>query len=100
MRYLPIEGYVANVTCGCNPHVKVQEKRRESMAMTLGRRIVVLVVAALMALMMVAGPVASTADADEPVRKTDGKNNGWGDGKGGGKNHPKKNKGGGSPSPF
>jgi hypothetical protein len=63
------------------------------MAVTLGRRIVVLVVAALMAITMVAGPVVSVADADEPVRKSDGKNNGWGDGKGGGKNHPKKNKG-------
>ena len=61
------------------------------MAMSLGRRIVVLVVTALMALMMVAGPVASAADAGP---KPDGdKNNGWGDGNGGGKDHPKKNKG-------
>jgi hypothetical protein len=60
------------------------------MAMTPGRRIAVLVVTALMALMMVAGPVASAADA---VDKGDGKR-GWGDGNGGGQNHPKKNKGG------
>ena len=53
-------------------------------------------VTALMALMMVAGPVASAADA---VDKGDGKNNGWGDGNGGGKNHPKKNKGGGGDFP-
>ncbi len=66
------------------------------MAMTLGRRIAVLVVTALMALMMVAGPVASAADA---VDKEDGKNRGWGDGNGGGQNHPKKNKGG-DPTPF
>jgi hypothetical protein len=57
------------------------------MAMTIGRRIVVLVVATLMALMMVAGPVVSAADA---VTKAEGKH-GWGDGSGGGKNHPKKN---------
>jgi hypothetical protein len=59
--------------------------------MTLGRRIALLVVTALMALMMVAGPVASAADA---VDKGDGKNNGWGDGNGGGKNHPEKNNSG------
>jgi hypothetical protein len=62
------------------------------MAMTLGRRIAVLVVTALMALMMVAGPVASAADAGA---KEDGKR-GWGDGNGGGKDHPKK---GGSGDP-
>ena len=61
------------------------------MAMNLGRRIAVLVVTALMALMMVAGPVASAADAGA---KEDGKNRGWGDGNGGGKDHPKKNGGG------
>ena len=59
------------------------------MAMTLGRRIVVLVVATLIALMMVAGPVVSAADA---VTKDEGKH-GWGDGNGGGKTHPKKNTG-------
>jgi hypothetical protein len=66
------------------------------MAMSLGRRIALLVVTALMALVMVAGPVASAADA---VDKGDGKNSGWGDGNGGGKNHPKKNQGGG-PGPI
>ena len=45
---------------------------------------------ALMAIMMVAGPVASAADA---VTKDEGKR-GWGDGNGGGKIHPKKDKGG------
>ena len=43
-----------------------------------------------MALMMVAGPVASAADA---VAKQHGKNSSWGDGNGGAKNHPKENKG-------
>jgi hypothetical protein len=66
------------------------------MAVTLGRRIVVLVVTTLMAITMVAGPVASAADA---VDKGDGKNNGWGDGKGGGKDHPKK-KDGSNPGPV
>jgi hypothetical protein len=65
------------------------------MAMTLGRRIAVLVVTALMALMMVAGPVASAADAGP--KPDGGKNNGWGDGNGGGKNHPKKKDGGPGP---
>ncbi len=70
------------------------------MAMSLGRRIAVLVVTALMALMMVAGPVASAADADH-LAKSEGKNSGWGDGNGHGKGHPKKNKGGGDhPTPF
>jgi Xaa-Pro aminopeptidase len=64
------------------------------MAMSLGRRIAVLVVTALMALMMVAGPVASAADADH-LAKSQGKNSGWGDGNGHGKGHPKKNKLGG-----
>ena len=46
--------------------------------------------------LMVAGPVASAADA--AAAKPDGdKNNGWGDGNGGGQNHPKKNKGGVNP---
>ena len=63
------------------------------MTMTLGHRIVVLVITTLMAIMMVAGPVASAADAD---LKSDGKR-GWGDGNGGGKNHPKNNKDGGDP---
>jgi hypothetical protein len=58
-----------------------------------------LVVTALMALMMVAGPVASAADADH-LAKSQGKNSGWGDGTGHGKGHPKKNKGGGDhPTP-
>jgi hypothetical protein len=61
------------------------------MAMTLGRRIAVLVVTALMALMMVAGPVASAADAG--AKPDGGKNRGWGDGNGGGKVH----KGSGEP---
>jgi pectate lyase len=66
------------------------------MAMTLGHRIAVLVVTALMALMMVARLGASAADADHQA-KSQGKNSGWGDGKG----HPKKNKGGGDhPTPF
>jgi hypothetical protein len=52
-----------------------------------------------MALMMVAGPVASAADADH-LAKSQGKNSGWGDGTGHGKGHPKKNKGGGDhPTP-
>jgi hypothetical protein len=38
------------------------------MAMSLGCRIAVLVVTALMALTMVAGPVASAADADHLQR--------------------------------
>jgi hypothetical protein len=63
------------------------------MAVALGRRIMVLVVATLMALMMVAGPVASSAHAGP--KPDGGKNNGWGDGNGGGKNHPKN--GGGGP---
>jgi hypothetical protein len=56
------------------------------MAMTLSRRILVLVVTILMALTMVAGPVASGADGkahkDNPIQ-----NNGWGDGNGGGQDH-------------
>jgi hypothetical protein len=58
------------------------------------RRLSVLVAMAVMVATMfvVAGPVASAADA---LDKGDGKNSGWGDGNGGGKNHPKKNKGGG-----
>ena len=69
------------------------------MAMTLGRRMAVLVVTALMALMMVAGPVASAADADHLV-KSQGKNSGWGDGNGHGKGHPKKGGSGGDhPNP-
>jgi hypothetical protein len=56
------------------------------MAMTLNRRVLVLVVTLLMALTMVAGPVASGADAkahkDNPIQ-----NNGWGDGNGGGQGH-------------
>ena len=67
------------------------------MAMTLGRRIALLVVTALMALMMGAGPVASAADAGP--KPDGGRNNGWGDGEGGGKDHPKKSKGG-NPTPF
>jgi hypothetical protein len=63
------------------------------MATTLGRRLAVLVVTILMALTMVAGPVASAADAG--AKPDGGKNNGWGDGNGGGKDHPKKNGGGG-----
>jgi hypothetical protein len=55
------------------------------MAMTLGRRIAVLVVTTLMALMMVAGPVASK----KCVPEYGDKNSGWGDGNGGGKIHPK-----------
>ncbi len=55
------------------------------MAMSLGRRIAVLVVTILMALMMVAGPVASAADAGP--KPDGGKNNGWGDGNGGGRFH-------------
>ena len=67
------------------------------MAMSLGRRIAVLVAATLMALMVVvAGPVASAADADH-IPKSQGKNSGWGDGNGHGKDHPKK--GGGVPTP-
>ena len=61
------------------------------MAMSLGRRIAVLVVTALMAMMMVAGPVASAADAG--TKPDGGKNRGWGDGDGGGKTHPKNNGG-------
>ena len=69
------------------------------MAMTLGRRMAVLVVTALMALMMVAGPVASAADADH-LAKSQGKNSGWGDGNGHGKGHPKKGGSGGDhPTP-
>ena len=64
------------------------------MAMTLGHRMAVLVVTALMALVMVAGPVASAADADH-LAKSQGKNSGWGDGNGHGKGHPKKGGGGG-----
>ena len=60
------------------------------MAMTLSRRILVLVVTILMALTMVAGPVASGADAkghkDNPTQIH---NNGWGDGDGGGQGHHK-----------
>jgi hypothetical protein len=56
------------------------------MAMTLSRRVLVLVVTLLMALTMVAGPVASGADAkahkDNPIQ-----NHGWGDGNGGGQGH-------------
>jgi hypothetical protein len=59
------------------------------MAMTLSRRILVLVVTILMALTMVAGPVASGADAGP--KPDGGKNNGWGDGNGGGQGHPKNN---------
>jgi hypothetical protein len=47
---------------------------------------------------MVAGPVASAADADH-LAKSQGKNSGWGDGNGHGKGHPKKNKGGGGDFP-
>ena len=61
------------------------------MAMTLSRRILVLVVTILMALTMVAGPVASGADAkahkDNPTQNPTTQNNGWGDGNGGGKGH-------------
>jgi hypothetical protein len=66
------------------------------MAMTLSRRILVLVVTLLMALTMVAGPVASGADAkahkDNPTQHPVGgipttQNNGWGDGDGGGQDH-------------
>jgi hypothetical protein len=55
------------------------------MTMTLGRRIAVLVVTILTALTMVAGPVASGADAGP--KPDGGKNSGWGDGNGGGKVH-------------
>jgi hypothetical protein len=61
------------------------------MALTLSRRILVLVVTILMALTMVAGPVASGADAkghnDNPTQHPTTQNNGWGDGNGGGKGH-------------
>jgi hypothetical protein len=66
------------------------------MAMTLSRRILVLVVTLLMALTMVAGPVASGADGkahkDNPTQHPVGtppttQNNGWGDGDGGGQDH-------------
>jgi len=61
------------------------------MALTLSRRILVLVVTILMALTMVAGPVASGADAkahkDNPTQNPTTQNNGWGDGNGGGKGH-------------
>jgi hypothetical protein len=60
-------------------------RRTESMAMTLSRRIAVLVVTILMALTMVAGPVASGADAGP--KKDGGKNNGWGNGNAGGQGH-------------
>ena len=56
------------------------------MALTLSRRILVLVVTILMALTMVAGPVGSGADGkahkDTPIQ-----HNGWGDGNGGGQGH-------------
>jgi hypothetical protein len=55
------------------------------MATTLSRRIAVLVVTILMALTMVAGPVASGADAGP--KPDGGKNSGWGDGNGGGRFH-------------
>ena len=55
------------------------------MAMTLGRRIAVLVITILMALTMVAGPVASGADAGP--KPDGGKNSGWGDGNCGGRFH-------------
>ena len=61
------------------------------MALTLSRRILVLVVTILMALTMVAGPVASGADAkahkDNPTQHPTSQNNGWGEGNGGGKGH-------------
>ena len=64
------------------------------MAMALSRRILALVVMILMALTMVAGPVASGADAkahkDNPTQI---QNNGWGDGNGGGQGHHKNNGG-------
>src|SRR5215211_6721617 len=70
-------------------------RRTESMAMTLSRRILVLVVTILMALTMVAGPVASGADGkghkdnptQNPTQNPTTQNNGWGDGNGGGKGH-------------
>ena len=65
------------------------------MAMTLSRRILVLVVTILMALTMVAGPLASGADAkahkdnptQHPIQNPTTQNNGWGDGNGGGQDH-------------
>jgi len=65
------------------------------MALTLSRRILVLVVTILMALTMVAGPVAPGADAkahkdnptQHPTQHPTTQNNGWGDGNGGGKGH-------------
>ena len=65
------------------------------MAMTLSRRILAPVVMILMALTMVAGPVASGADAkahkdnpiQHPIQHPTTQNNGWGDGNGGGQGH-------------
>ncbi len=89
--YRLILGLLANVAGLTSPAPLEGEKEERAVAMTLGRRIAVLVVTALMALMMVAGPVASVADADG--KPDGGKNNGWGDGTGGGKGHPKKDGG-------
>jgi hypothetical protein len=52
----------------------------------LRRRLAVLLA---MTMMLVAGPLASSADAGP--KPDGGKNNGWGDGNGGGKGHPKNN---------
>ena len=73
---------------GANREATTRALGGERMAMTLGRRVAVLVVTALMALTMVAGPVVLAADAS--AKPDGGKNSGWGDGNGGGKNHPKK----------
>jgi hypothetical protein len=64
----------------------------------LRRRLSVLLAAVMMlAMTLVAGPLASSADADH-IPKSQGKNSGWGDGSGHGRDHPKK--GGGDPTPF